>query len=156
MKKILKISVSCLLFVAVMLSFTSCSIVKPTMSSVQKNLEKEGYICDVFTSPEEIESLFWCEIESFPKAPKTVLRGAVKMQDLFALDVCFIAVEFDTKSDAQESRANTMEVLHKFIGDNWITGINGNIIYACEQDYMINIAFGPLYGAIQEITYIIK
>ncbi len=158
MKKFLKISVACLLFVAVMLSFTSCSIIKPTMKSVQKNLEKEGYICDVAISQGDIEAMLWCDIEYIPRTPRTVLKAADKTPTQFGYPVCFVAVEFDSKKDAQDSEAILKDVLKgtTSINDTWVTGINGNIFYACEQSYMIDIAFGPLYGTIQEITYIIK
>ena len=152
MKKFLKVSVVCLLFVAVLLSFTSCSIIKPTMSTVQKNLEKEGYICDVAISKGDIERELVCDIEYIPRTPREVLKAADKTPTAWGYPVCFIAVEFDSKKDAQESESVIKEVLDEYITDTWITGINGNIFYACEQSNMVGIAFGPLYGAIQKIA----
>lgn len=156
MKKILKISVACLLFVAVMLSFTSCSIIKPTMDSVQKNLEKEGYICEVAISKGDIEAMLWCDIEYIPRTPRTVIKAADKTPTEWGYPVCFIAVEFDSKKDAQASADIITEVLDEYITGGWTTGINGNIFYACEKSNMVKTAFGPLYGAMQEITNIIK
>ena len=153
MKKILKISVACLLFVAVMLSFTSCSIIKPTMDSVRKNLEKEDYICEVAISQGDIEAMLWCDIEYIPRTPRTVIKAADKTPTEWGYPVCFVAVEFDSKRDAQDSEAILKDVLPSTTGfnENWITGINGNIFYACEQSHMVKTAFGPLYGAMQGI-----